>query len=78
MIESFKFTPIQLQEHKKCWNLFTEMKIYFVCIFEWCNRFRQGCEDLEDDPRCMGHQQFDIHKQVQKFMNWLPEIVNRP
>jgi len=47
-------------------------------VFEWFHRFREGCEDLEDDPRCMGHQQLHIHKQLQKFMNWWPKTVNRP
>jgi len=47
-------------------------------VFDWFHRFRERCEDPEDDPRCMGHQQLDIYKQLQKFMNWWPETVNRP
>jgi hypothetical protein len=41
----------QLQKCVKWLQLFVEMKLYTLCIFEWFKRFRGGHEDLEDDVR---------------------------
>lgn len=64
--------------HKMLESVYRNEALSCMHVFEWFNRFREGCKDLEDDPRCMGHQQHDIHKQLQKFMNWWPETVYRP
>jgi len=41
----------QLQESVKWLQLFVEMKLYTLHIFEWFKRLREGHEDLEDDVR---------------------------
>jgi hypothetical protein len=40
----------QPQKHTKCSKLFTEI-LYLVHMTDWFTRFREKCEDVEDDSR---------------------------
>lgn len=64
--------------HKMLEFVYRNEALSCMHVIECFYRFREGCEYLEDDPTCMGHQQHDIHKQLQKLINWWSETVNRP
>jgi hypothetical protein len=46
----------------------------YVHTFKWFKRFREDCEILEMIPRTGHPSPNDIQDQLQKLMNWWPEM----
>ena len=64
----------QLQKCVKWLQLFVEMKLYTLCIFEWFKRLWEGHEDLEDDARWVAVS-CPKSRQTVKVTNCWPETI---